>query len=61
MLVQGTPIRSPRQRTPNNLMSDNSSKKLHDAGLSIWLDYIDRTMLRNGDLQRRIATMRSPG
>src|ERR1700742_59962 len=35
-------------------MSDNSLKQLHDAGVSIWLDYIDRTMLRNGDLQRRI-------
>lgn len=29
-------------------------KQLHDAGTSIWLDYIDRTMLRNGDLARRI-------
>jgi transaldolase len=29
-------------------------QQLHDAGQSIWLDYIDRTMLRNGDLQRRI-------
>ncbi|HEY9226701.1 MAG TPA: transaldolase [Gemmatimonadaceae bacterium] len=27
---------------------------LHDAGVSIWLDYIDRMMLRNGDLERRI-------
>ena len=36
-------------------MSDNSLKKLHDAGVSIWLDYIDRTMLRNGDLKKRIA------
>ncbi len=27
---------------------------LHAAGQSIWLDYIDRTMLANGDLQRRI-------
>lgn len=29
-------------------------KELHDAGQSIWLDFIDRAMLRNGDLQRRI-------
>jgi transaldolase len=29
-------------------------KLLHDAGTSIWLDYIDRTILRNGDLSRRI-------
>ena len=36
-------------------MSENSLKKLHDAGVSIWLDYIDRTMLRNGDLSRRIT------
>lgn len=27
---------------------------LHAAGQSIWLDYIDRTMLGNGDLARRI-------
>jgi transaldolase len=36
-------------------MPDNRLKQLHDAGQSIWLDFIDRTMLRNGDLQRRIA------
>src|SRR3954468_23959283 len=36
-------------------MSENALKKLHDAGVSIWLDYIDRTMLRNGDLKTRIA------
>jgi len=35
-------------------MSDNTLQRLHDAGQSIWLDYIDRTMLHNGDLQRRI-------
>lgn len=28
---------------------------LHAAGQSLWLDYIDRTMLGNGDLTRRIA------
>src|SRR4051812_32186730 len=27
---------------------------LHDVGTSAWLDYIDRTMLHNGDLERRI-------
>ena len=32
----------------------NRLKKLHDAGTSIWLDYIDRAMLHNGDLARRI-------
>ncbi|HVX39982.1 MAG TPA: transaldolase [Gemmatimonadaceae bacterium] len=35
-------------------MSENPLHRLHDAGQSIWLDFIDRTMLRNGDLQRRI-------
>ena len=29
-------------------------QRLHDAGQSLWLDYIDRTMLGNGDLARRI-------
>ncbi|MBX9928422.1 MAG: transaldolase [Gemmatimonadaceae bacterium] len=28
---------------------------LHAAGQSLWLDYIDRTMLRDGSLARRIA------
>ena len=35
-------------------MSDTPLWRLHEAGQSIWLDYIDRTMLTNGDLQRRI-------
>jgi transaldolase len=30
-------------------------QKLHDEGQSIWLDSIDRKMLHNGDLERRIA------
>jgi transaldolase len=29
--------------------------KLHEEGQSIWLDNLDRTMLHNGDLERRIA------
>ncbi len=29
-------------------------KELNDMGQSIWLDSIDRTMLHNGDLERRI-------
>ncbi len=37
-------------------MSENRLHRLHDAGQSIWLDFIDRTILRNGDLQRRIDT-----
>lgn len=28
---------------------------LHDAGQSLWLDYIDRPMLHNGELARRIT------
>jgi len=33
----------------------NKLEKLHDEGQSIWLDNIDRKMLHNGDLERRIA------
>ncbi len=33
----------------------NPLQQLHAAGQSIWLDYIDRTMLHNGELARRIA------
>jgi transaldolase len=29
-------------------------QRLHDAGVSIWLDFIERTMLRNGGLERMI-------
>jgi len=32
----------------------NRLQQLHDAGQSIWLDFIDRTILHNGDLARRI-------
>ena len=32
----------------------NRLQQLHAAGQSIWLDYIDRTMLHDGDLERRI-------
>jgi transaldolase len=32
----------------------NRLQQLHDAGQSIWLDYIDRRMLHDGDLERRI-------
>jgi transaldolase len=35
-------------------MPDNRLRQLHDAGQSIWLDFIDRSILRNGDLLRRI-------
>jgi transaldolase len=30
-------------------------QRLHDAGVSIWLDFIERTMLRNGELERRLS------
>jgi transaldolase len=33
----------------------NPLQTLHAAGQSIWLDYIDRTMLHNGELARRIS------
>jgi transaldolase len=32
----------------------NRLQQLHEAGVSIWLDFIERTMLQNGDLERRI-------
>ena len=35
-------------------MPENRLQRLHDAGQSIWLDFIDRSSLRNGDLARRI-------
>src|SRR3954471_24250 len=35
-------------------MPTNRLKQLHDAGQSIWLDFIDRSILRNGELARRI-------
>jgi transaldolase len=35
-------------------MPENRLRQLHDAGQSIWLDFIDRTILRNGDLERRV-------
>jgi len=35
-------------------MSSSSLQKLYEAGQSVWLDYIDRGMLHNGDLERRI-------
>ena len=35
-------------------MSPSSLHELYAAGQSVWLDYIDRSMLFNGDLERRI-------
>jgi transaldolase len=35
-------------------MAKNSLQQLHDAGQSIWLDSIDRRMLQDGELDRRI-------
>ena len=36
------------------MASSERLQRLHDAGVSIWLDFIEREILRNGDLQRRI-------
>jgi transaldolase len=35
-------------------MTENILRDLHAAGQSIWLDSIDRSMLKNGELERRI-------
>ncbi len=35
-------------------MTKNSLRDLNSAGQSIWLDSIDRSMLKNGELERRI-------
>jgi transaldolase len=35
-------------------MAKNTLQQLHDAGQSIWLDSIDRRMLHDGELERRI-------
>src|SRR3954465_13625502 len=35
-------------------MPENRLKTLHHPGQSIWLDFIDRSILRNGELARRI-------
>jgi transaldolase len=35
-------------------MANNKLQQLHDAGQSIWLDSIDRRMLHDGELDRRI-------
>ncbi len=35
-------------------MPENRLQRLHEAGQSIWLDYIDRPMLLNGELERRV-------
>jgi transaldolase len=32
----------------------NRLQQLHDAGVAIWLDFIERTMLHDGELERRI-------
>ena len=36
-------------------MASERLQRLHDAGVSIWLDFIDRSLLRNGELERRIG------
>ncbi len=42
-------------------MERNRLQQLHDAGQSIWLDFIERTMLHNGDLARRITDVALTG
>jgi len=37
------------------MTSLNRLQKLHEAGQSIWLDFIDRELLLNGELERRIS------
>jgi transaldolase len=32
----------------------NRLQQLHDAGVALWLDFIERTMLHNGDLAKRV-------
>jgi len=45
---------APPDASQSREMPDNRLQRLHDAGQSIWLDFIDRSILRNGDLARRI-------
>ena len=40
----------------NRSMSTTPLHALHDAGQSIWLDYIDRSLVRGGELSRRIGS-----
>src|SRR6476661_10682617 len=48
------PRAPPASAAAKPVMSENRLRQLHDAGQSIWLDFIDRSILRNGDLVRRI-------
>jgi len=36
-------------------MAKNKMQELHEAGQSIWLDSIDRRMLHDGELERRVS------
>ena len=36
-------------------MAKNRLQQLHDAGQSIWLDSIDRRILHDGELERRVS------
>lgn len=42
-------------------MSDNRLARLHAAGQSVWLDYIDRDLLFDGSLERLISVDRLGG
>src|SRR5687768_2435756 len=39
---------------PDSFMTKTPLHALHEAGQSIWLDYIDRTLVRGGELSQRI-------
>jgi transaldolase len=47
-------VRQVVQIAINQVNMPNRLQQLHDAGVSIWLDFIERTMIHNGDLVRRI-------
>src|SRR6266550_4149260 len=52
--IQHETSASAKLRFMGGTMSKNRLQLLHDEGQSIWLDNLDRTMLHNGDLERRI-------
>ncbi len=35
-------------------MEKNRVKQIHDLGQSIWLDFLDRKIMNNGDLKKLI-------
>ncbi len=53
-LIEGAPGREALELERGNFMAKNRLQELHDIGQSIWLDSIDRRMLNDGELDRRI-------